>query len=342
MLKKTINLEINKAVEIIQKGGIVAFPTETVYGLGANALDEKAVKKIFKMKGRPTDNPLILHISDISELEKIRGNVSEEIKKNTEKLAKNFWPGPLTLVFPKNEIIPKEVTAGGDTVAVRIPNNKIALELIKKTGLPLAAPSANLSGKPSPTKAEHVYTDFAEKVFILDGGDCQVGIESTVLDLTTKTPTILRYGGISYKELKKVLREVRIHSFLLKKKNNKVKKNKEFIKKSPGMKYRHYAPEAELILTAKTKIPALIKEYQKQEKKVGVMATIESAEKFSKADVILLVGSEKDLKSIAQNIFDILRKFDKLKVDVILTEIFSKKGIGLAVMDRLERAKNKS
>ena len=337
---------LQKAAEIIKKGGLVAFPTETVYGLGGNSLDKKAVRKIFEAKGRPFDNPLIVHVADIRDLSKLAKKIPEEAKI----LTKRFWPGPLTLVLFKKKIVPNEVTAGARTVAIRMPKNKIALELIKLAGSPIAAPSANLAGKPSPTTAGHVSEDLGERVdLILDGGKTKIGVESTVLDLTCKPPLILRPGGVSLEELKKVLKEIKPHPFLL------GEKLKDKIVKSPGMKGRHYAPQAPLILvegkTSKErvlKIQNLIKYYQKsrprrkfgpgKNKKVGVLASVETKKFYRDADLILTPGSRKNLEKVAQNLFKTLREFDKKRVDIILAETFPEKGIGFAIMDRLKKA----
>jgi len=330
-IKKENKKIIKEAVKIIRRGGLIAFPTETVYGLGANALDKKAVKKIFKAKGRPSDNPLIVHIADFTELFRL----VKKIPKITEILAKKFWPGPLTLIFLKKKIVPNKVTAGGNTVAIRIPKNKTALKLIKDSGFPIAAPSANLSGRPSPTTAQHVFEDLGEKIdLIIDGGKTDIGVESTVVDLTVKPPQILRPGGISFEELKKIIPNIYFHSSLL---GEKLKNNEKV--KSPGIKYRHYAPKAPLILSNSKKIiQKLIKKYQKENKVVGVLSSLETKKFYQNADLVLVSGSRKNLKQIAQNLFKTLREFDKNKVNIIISETFPKKGIGLAIMDRLERA----
>ena len=349
---------IEKAAKIIKKGGLVAFPTETVYGLGANALDKNAIRKIFKVKKRPIDNPLIVHIcepndreakhedeakihrlADIKDLNKL----VKEIPKTAEILIKRFWPGPLTLVFLKNKIVPQEVTGKTNTIAIRMPKNKIALDLIKKAGAPIAAPSANLAGRPSPTTAQHVFEDLGDKVdLILNGGKTKIGVESTVVDLTVKPPQVLRPGAISLEELKKVLKNVQLHPSLLGKKFTPFKGKA----KSPGMKYRHYAPKALLILIKGNlrervkKFKNLISFYRKQEKAIGVMISRETKKFLRDGDVILVIGSRKNLKEITRNLFTTLRKFDKKKkkVDLILAETFPEKGIGFAIMHRLKKA----
>lgn len=325
---------MDEAVKIIKDGGVVAFPTETVYGLGANALNKKAVSKIFVIKKRPLGNPLIVHISDVSELPKL----VKHIPKIADILSRKFWPGSLTLVFLKNQLIPDNVVANGNTVAIRIPKNKTALDLIRKSGVPIAAPSANLAGSPSSTTAQHVFDDFGKKVFILDGGDCEIGLESTVLDLTSEIPTILRYGDVSFTDLKKEIGKVQIHPSLLgKKQRNSVKTTP----KSPGMKYRHYAPKADLLLVEKNKINDLIKKYKKQGKNIGVMTTSELKNNYPEAYVVLSIGSIKTPKIIAKNLFSVLRNFNNFNVDIILSKNFTEKEVGAAIIDRLQRASKK-
>lgn len=363
---------IQRVAEIIKKGGLVAFPTETVYGLGANALNKKAVRKIFEVKGRPLDNPIIVHIAEVKDLKKLARDIPKEVEilvhppkfcKTKLGRARKFWPGPLTLVLFKKKIVPDEVTAGADTVAIRMPKNKVALELIKNSGFPIAAPSANLAGKPSPTQASHVFEDLGKRVdLILDGGRTKVGVESTVVDLTVKPPLILRPGGISFEELKKVLKDIQLHLSLSGKKF-------QGEAKSPGMKYRHYAPKAPLILVEGDlkkrlkKFKDLISFYKKsrtraelgtgliphrnqvsgagKKKKIGIMISKETKKFLKKGDVNLVVGSRKNLKEISRNLFTTLRKFDEKRVDVILTETFPEKGIGFAIMHRLRKAAEK-
>ena len=328
---------VQKAANLIKKGGLVAFPTETVYGLGANALDKKAVRKIFKVRKRPIDNPIIIHIADVKELSKLARNISKEVKI----LAKKFWPGPLTLILFKKKIVPDEITAGADTVAIRMPKNKIALELIRVSKVPIAAPSANLAGKPSPTEARHVFEDLKDKIdLILDGGRTKIGIESTVIDLTVKPPQVLRPGGVSFEQLKKVIKNIQLHSSLLGKKfRGKAK--------SPGMKYRHYAPSAPLILVEGNlkervkKFKDLIDFYQKKKKIVGVMISQETKKNLKKGGLILVVGGRRNLREISRNLFKTLRKFDKKRVDIILAETFPEEGMGFAIMHRLKKAASK-
>jgi L-threonylcarbamoyladenylate synthase len=345
MIQKIIKIDsqkpekelIEKAIQVIKRGGLVAFPTETVYGLGVNALDKEAVRKIFEVKGRPLDNPIIVHIADFSELSKLVKKIPAEAKI----LAKKFWPGPLTLILLKKKVVPNKVTARGNTVAIRMPKNEIALELIKRVGVPIAAPSANLAGRPSPTTAQHVFEDLGKKVdLIIDGGKTEIGVESTVVDLTISPPQILRPGGISFEELKKIIKDIQYHSNLLGEKfQGKTK--------SPGMKYRHYAPETPLILVGGysenrvLRIKELIKKYQKQNKRVGVLASLETKEFYKEANLVLVPGSKKRLKTVAKNLFKIFREFDKKGLDIILAETFPKKEIGFAVMNRLEKASSK-
>ncbi len=327
---------IQKAAQIIKRGGLVAFPTETVYGLGANALDKRAVKKIFKAKKRPSDNPLIVHIAEVGDLNLLVKNIPPKAKI----LITKFWPGPLTLVFLKKKVVPDEVTAGVNTVAVRLPKNKIILELIKKAGLPIAAPSANLAGRPSPTDAKHVFNDLGRSrkvALILDGGRTKIGLESTVVDFTTSPPLILRPGGLSFEKIRKLVGEIQFHSSL----QGKKLKGKA---KSPGMKYRHYAPKAPLVLIGgglkerAKKIKNLINFYQKEKKIIGAMASLETKHLYRGADLVLTVGSRKNLQKIANNLFHCLRQFDKKKIDIILAETYPEKGIGCAIMHRLKRA----
>ena len=295
--------EINKAANFLIEDKLVAFPTETVYGLGANALSENAIKKIFLAKGRPSDNPLIIHIAKKEQL----NNLVYKIPKIAEKLMQEFWPGPLTLVFEKSNKVPKLITAGLNTVAIRMPAHKIALKLIKKANIPIAAPSANSSTKPSPTLAEHVIEDLDGKIEgIIDGGKVEVGIESTVLDLTDSIPTILRPGKVTKEDLEKVIGKVR----------TKTGSGKET--KSPGMKYKHYSPNAKVLL-------APIKEFEKLKQKY----------KNKKIGEIKLSSN---LEDYAKNIFSSFRKMDKENVEIILVESVDEKGLGVGIMNRLKKA----
>ncbi len=322
---------LDEGANIIKSGGIVAFPTETVYGLGANGLDEEAVKKIYKAKGRPSDNPLILHISQIEQLNPLVDEIPDLAYRCMEK----FWPGPLTMIFKKSGIIPDIITAGLDTVAIRMPDNKIASELISRARVPIAAPSANLSGKPSPTKGSHVVEDMMGKIeMIIDGGSTGVGLESTVLDLSTEIPTILRPGGITLEDLREVIPNVIQDASIT---------NKDEIPKSPGQKYRHYAPNAEMILYTGD-IEKIIKKINSdakylidEGKKVGIMATEETKDSYTVGQ-ILVSGSREKSETIAHNLFDVLRSFDESNVDIILAEGISYDHMGMAIMNRMLKA----
>ena len=331
------NIDLNKirfAAEIIRSGGLVAFPTETVYGLGANALNEIAVKKIFDAKGRPSDNPLIMHIADKSTIFEIVGNVPA----NASILMDKFWPGPLTMVFEKAPIVPDIITAGLPTVAVRVPSHPVALELIREAGVPIAAPSANISGKPSPTESKHVIDDLYGKVdVIIDAEGAKIGVESTVLDITLMPPVILRPGGVSFEELCNVLGEVYIDPAL-------VSKDTEGLRpRSPGMKYTHYSPKAEVIviegdvLKVANKINELINDYKAKNISVGVLAT-EQTKHFYKDVPVLCLGDRTEPFEIAANLFKAFRNFDDTSIEVILSEAVESKGIGMAVMNRMNKA----
>lgn len=332
--EENINKEIiASAAKVIKDGGLVSFPTETVYGLGANGLDEQAIAKIFKAKGRPQDNPLILHISSVEELDELVSEISDEAKVCIDK----FWPGPLTMIFKRSGIIPDGITAGLDTVAIRMPSNKIALELIRQAQRPIAAPSANISGKPSPTAADHVFTDLDGKLeMIIDGGRTGVGLESTVLDLTEEVPTILRPGGITHEDLVKVLGKVEIDKSI-------TNFNEKIIPKSPGQKYKHYAPNSEMIIfegemeNVISNIKKICEENIALGKKVGIMCTDETENNYNKG-LVYSMGSRKNGETIAHNLFYILRDMDKENVDIILAESTSFSEIGLAIMNRMIKA----
>lgn len=311
------------AGEIIKNGGLVVFPTETVYGLGADGLNETAVKKIFKAKGRPSDNPLILHVSTIEMAEKIG-----EITPIARNLMDIFWPGPLTVIVKKKDIVPPSVTAGLDTVAIRMPEHKIARELIEQANTPIAAPSANLSGKPSPTAFCHAFADMNGRVdAIIDGGESDIGIESTVIDTTSMPPMVLRPGGITAEMLKKIIPDVAVEE-------HKKEGSEGYRPKSPGMKYKHYAPDAKVILykTAEKLVEDLEK-FKAEGKKVGLF----KSEKFTfSADIDIVWGT--DTKDLAKSLFFSLRKFDELGADVILCPLPEKKGIWQGVYNRLYKS----
>ncbi|WP_099360894.1 L-threonylcarbamoyladenylate synthase [Fredinandcohnia onubensis] len=320
--------QIKEAAELLQENEVVAFPTETVYGLGANALSDEAVAKIYAAKGRPSDNPLIVHISTMEQLHII----AQDISGQAERLIEEFWPGPLTLVLKKKEnAVASKVTAGLETVAVRMPSHPVALALIAATGLPLAAPSANLSGKPSPTLAKHVADDLTGKIAgVLDGGATGVGLESTVLDCSGEVPIILRPGGVTKEQLEEVCGVVEVDQAILK---------EDEAPKSPGMKYKHYAPTAPLTIVNGSMefIQSLVKEKQAEGLKVGVLTTTEREKNYS-ADKIIACGSREDLETVANRLYDVLRLFDESNVDVIFSESFPSEGIGQAIMNRLTKA----
>ncbi len=327
--------KIQTASQIIKNGGLVAFPTETVYGLGADALNPVAVLALFEAKRRPLDNPPIVHIADASEVYKL----AQEVSKEAELLMSKFWPGPLTLVFKRSKIVPDVTVAGLDTVAIRMPKHKVALALIRQSHCSIAAPSANLAGKPSPTNAKHVYEDLNGRIdAILDGGPTNIGVESTVLDVSIDPPILLRPGGTTFEALKQVLSSVKLHPFVQTEKELSLEKMR-----SPGMKHRHYAPKAEVILiegtisAVKGKIQEMANEYLIKGKKVGILATDETL-KFYKAPVVRSLGSRFNLDVIAQNLFRLLREVDAENVDLILAEGISFEGMGLAVMNRLRKA----
>ena len=326
--------DMQEAAEIIRSGGLVAFPTETVYGLGANALDPEASKRIYAAKGRPSDNPLIVHICRFEELL----SIAKEVPPQAKKLADAFWPGPLTMIVWKNEKVPYETTGGMDTVAIRMPNHPVALALIEESGCMIAAPSANTSGKPSPTEAGHVALDLDGKIpMILDGGAVGIGIESTIIDLTEKVPMILRPGYITKEMLEDVLgEEVRIDPGIIAADSTKKPK-------APGMKYKHYAPKADLIIVegeaekVRRKINELVQQQISEGKKVGVIGTDESLSYYKDGDV-RSIGSRKDEITIAQHLFGLLREFDESDISVIYSEAFETPQIGQAIMNRLIKA----
>lgn len=326
--------QMQEAGDLIAAGELVAFPTETVYGLGGDGLHPDAAKKIYEAKGRPSDNPLIIHIAEVSDLERIASKVPEQAKK----LAEAFWPGPLTMVVWKNENVPYATTGGLDTVAVRMPNHPVALELIRKSGKLIAAPSANTSGRPSPTEAAHVVEDLDGRIsMVLDGGAVGIGIESTIIDLTEDVPMVLRPGYITPKMLSEVLgEEVVIDPGI-------IAADDTTKPKAPGMKYKHYAPKADMVIVDGEKekvvvqITALIQGARAEGKKSAVIATQET-KAFYKADAVLSIGTREDEDSIARYMYKILRDCDKLDVDVIYSESFKTPRIGQAIMNRLLKA----
>lgn len=310
--------DIAWAAEIIKNGGLVAFPTETVYGLGADAFNEKAVASVYEAKGRPSDNPMIVHIAHESELEKI----AEDISENAEKLIKELWPGPLTMIFRKKECVPKRTTGGLDTVAVRMPESNVARSLIECSGCQIAAPSANISGRPSPTRAEDVIEDMDGRIdAVIKGGDCRVGIESTVIDMTEEIPVILRPGIITADRISKILGvKVPFDSALSKKPGGE-----DFKPKAPGMKYRHYAPKADmLIVEGKTEeVRQYAQELKKSKESEGIKTSV-------------LIFEDKDFEKAAHDFFSDLRDLDRQGVDLIIAGALDiENQIGFAVMNRM-------
>ncbi|MCI6692936.1 MULTISPECIES: L-threonylcarbamoyladenylate synthase [unclassified Clostridium] len=324
---------INEAADIIYKGGVVAFPTETVYGLGANALNEEAVDKIFKAKGRPQDNPLIVHVAS-----KNIENLAKEVPKVAKDLIDKFWPGPLTIILNKKDIIPNRTSANLESVGIRMPNNEIALKLIELSGCPIAAPSANISGRPSPTEVDRCIEDLDGKVdYIIGWKKSDVGVESTIVDCTVMPPVILRPGGITLEMLREVCSEITIDKAIQGKPDSNLKP------KAPGMKYRHYAPKAKLQIIKgnkeKTieKINEIVQNYIDNQKRVAILSTEEVSNRFPLGEIISL-GSEKNLYDVARNLFEALRQCDDLNVDFIICQAFEDKGVGLAIMNRLNKA----
>lgn len=326
--------DIQEAAELIRAGELVAFPTETVYGLGADALRPEASHKIYEAKGRPSDNPLIVHIAEFEDLV----SIARETPRQAKLLADAFWPGPLTMIVWKNDRVPYETTGGMETVAVRMPDHPVALRLIRESGRLLAAPSANLSGRPSPTEAAHVARDMDGRIpMILDGGAVGIGIESTIIDLTEETPMILRPGYITREMLADVLGgEVRIDPGIIASDSGQKPK-------APGMKYKHYAPRADLILVEGEickvieTINRLAGERRAAGKKVGIIATDETMERYDGADTVS-IGARSDEDAIARHLYKLLREFDDRGVDIIYSESFATPRIGQAIMNRLRKA----
>lgn len=326
--------ELKEAAQILREGGLVAFPTETVYGLGANALDEEAAKKIYAAKGRPSDNPLIAHISSPEELEPL----VLEIPDMAKKLMNLYWPGPLTMVFKKKDIVPYGTTGGLDTVAVRMPSDPVARTLIRLAGVPVAAPSANSSGRPSPTTADHVWQDMAGKIeMIVDGGPVGIGLESTIVDVTGPVAMILRPGAITVEMVREALGEAQIDPAII----GPMKEGEH--PKAPGMKYRHYAPKAPLTLVegemeqVVRTINRLAKEALKEGKKVGIICTDETRSCYP-AGMIQSIGIRAREETVAHNLYAVLREFDDLGADVIYSESFPDDQMGQAIMNRLTKA----
>jgi L-threonylcarbamoyladenylate synthase len=319
-----ITAGIQDAIDVLRSGGLVAFPTETVYGLGADALNVKAVQKVFEAKGRPSDNPLIVHIASLENIYQYTVGISNK----GLKLAKQFWPGPLTLVTEKKEIVPDIVTAGLGTVALRVPNHPVTLELLKQFKGGIVGPSANNSGQPSPTLADHVYQDMNGKIdLIIDAGPTTIGVESTVLDVTVDPPMILRIGGLSREDIEKEIGEVRWTD------------TDELLRRSPGTRHRHYAPKASVILFSQAdveKFVQLIRRNKAQHKKIGAITYSKALTGIEPSPFHIAMESSVEL--YARNLFRVLRELDRKGVDVILVEMVEDSGVGAAVMDRLRKA----
>ena len=323
--------QIRRAGEILRAGGLVAFPTETVYGLGGDAFNPESSKKIYAAKGRPSDNPLIVHICRIEDMDKVAASVPREALL----LAEAFWPGPLTMILPKRPELPRETTGGLDTVAIRFPSNKIAKAMIDAGGGFIAAPSANRSGRPSPTLAQYCREDLDGRVdMIIDGG--QVGLESTIIDLTDTTPVILRPGFVTWERLQEVLGDVNAGSLV-------PDMNDSTAPKAPGMKYRHYAPKGNLTIVdgPPQKVAAFINEkisfHRAEGIRTGVICTEETKDSYA-ADLVKSAGSREDEESVARELFRILREFDDEGAGEIYAESFDSTGVGRAVMNRLLKA----
>lgn len=327
--------ELEEACDILKNGGLVAFPTETVYGLGGDALNPLAASKIYKAKGRPSDNPLIVHIACMEDLYK----VAEDITENGRKLAEAFWPGPLTMVFKKKDIVPLSVTGGLLTVAVRMPGHPVARELIRQSGVCIAAPSANKSGRPSPVRAEHVIEDLDGKIdMVIDGGSARVGIESSIIDVSGEVPVILRPGYITKDMAGQVVGNIFTDPAI----ESRTPVD-GITAKAPGMKYRHYAPEGELIIVEGDisnvicKINMFVKDKEKEGCKTAVIATDETKDKY-RCSIVKSIGSRKHEASIAAGLYDILREMDYLGAQYIYSESFDNDILGGAVMNRMIKA----
>ena len=331
-LKNTNNFEnLEFAGNIIKSGGLVLFPTETVYGLGANGLNENAVKKIYVAKGRSSDNPLILHISSMDMLSEIATNISDL----EYKLMNTFWPGPFTIILNRKKIVPNIVTAGLETVGIRMPSNEIAKKLISYAGVPIAAPSANISGKPSGTNIKDIFNELSSKVdCIVDGGNCEVGLESTVVRVINDIPTILRPGKITPEQIKDVAGTVEIDKHIF----SKLEENEKVL--SPGMKYRHYAPNSKCVLVYSKDNNLLvnkIKELSFRYSEPLILSSTENKLCYGN-NIVIDIGSRFNLNEIAKNIFTDLRKVDSFNPDIVIIEGVSQEGLGLAIMNRLIRA----
>lgn len=325
--------EIQEAAEIIKNGGTVVFPTETVYGLGADGLTSEAVKKIFEAKGRPQDNPLIIHVSS-----KDLNLYAEEVPQIANKLVEKFWPGPLTIILKKKDIVPNETSASLDSIGIRMPNNEIVLKLIELSETTIAAPSANISGRPSPTDLQRCVEDLDGKVdCILGGEQSDIGVESTIVDCTVNPPLVLRPGGVTLEMLREIDPNINIDPAIMKKPEPNLKP------KAPGMKYRHYAPKAKVTIVSGNKKNTIekIKEmvhYNIEKKKKVCILTVDENEKEYSEGIKISLGSLNDLSTVARNLFETLRKCDDIGADVVFAESFEQKGVGIAIMNRLNKA----
>ena len=331
--------ELQEACQVLRNDGLVAFPTETVYGLGGNALHKEAANHIYAAKGRPSDNPLIVHISEVKSLYELAADVPEAAKK----LSEAFWPGPLTMILPKADIVPKSTTGGLDTVAIRMPSHPIAKELIRQSGVYIAAPSANLSGRPSPTKAEHVIEDLSGRIdMIIDGGMVGMGLESTIIDVTVDPPMILRPGFITYEMVKEIVPDATEDRTIF------TKPTKEFKPKAPGMKYRHYAPSADYTIYKgdEVKVAEKIIELANEKADEGKITGIITADqhlhmyqgRLNKSIKVVSLGDLEKPETVANHLFKALRDFDKVDTEFIFGEAFSEKNVGQAIMNRLTKA----
>ena len=327
--------KIKAAADFIRHGYLVAFPTETVYGLGADALNPIAVRNLFEMKKRPFDNPPIVHVGEIEDVHRLVRKIPPE----AEIVMKRFWPGPLTLILKRSKTVPNVTVSNLDTIAVRMPKHMVAIALIKESGCPIAAPSANLAGRPSPTSAKHVLDDLAGRIdVVLDAGSTNVGVESTILDMTINPPQILRPGGVPYEVLAKLLERVDLNPIVTAQRELAMGKVR-----SPGMKHKHYAPDADMIVVegeisaVVRKVKVLTESYMRKDYVVGVLATDETVE-FYKHGVVKCLGSRKNQATTARNLFKLLREFESEHVDIIIAEGVPVEGLGLAVMNRLRKA----
>ncbi|MGI6517666.1 MAG: L-threonylcarbamoyladenylate synthase [Bacillota bacterium] len=345
---ETLEEELGEAARVLRQGGTVAFPTETVYGLGGNALDRRAVARIFAAKGRPQDNPLIVHIAQMETLDNIASSVSPEARR----LADRFWPGPLTLILPKSDAIPDEVTAGLKSVAVRMPSHPVACALIRAAGVPIAAPSANISGRPSPTAADHVWRDMAGRIdMLVDGGATDIGLESTVLDMTCWPPVILRPGGVALEAIRELIPETRILAG---------EDSLKAAQRSPGLRHKHYSPSSELWLVVgewKSQVREIAERAAAEARcgrRVGLLVSAETAaelralltpesgfperESLERYVIVAEVGSRDDPQEVALALFDGMRRLDEADVGIMFAESYDTAGVGLAIMNRLTMA----